>query len=247
MGLENGHVVSWKFGTPLPELGGGRMSNCDLSEFGSEAPREEEILFPRRSVAEQQADMTQGLEGWVYSTGFRLAARQLANQVSNAEHENAFMVYPIVYLYRHYFELVLKEIIKSAVRLLDRELTEQLLKTLGHHGLSELWQVTLPLLGPVCERASTPPFPATELEGVTSYIRQLHEHDPDGQRFRYATRKSKRATPFGSAAASSLSPNLNLANVREFAIAMERLADYLGGIEGWFAELEDAKAEIGLR
>jgi hypothetical protein len=33
-------------------------------------------------------------------------------------------------------------------------------------------------------------------------------------------------------------------NIRIFAVAMEKLADYLEGIERWFVQLEDAKAEV---
>jgi hypothetical protein len=161
------------------------MSNDDLSGFGSGSPlRKEDILFPRRSSEEQQAycDICIGIKDWVYSRGFRLAAHHLAAQSSDTGPEQGFLIYPIVYLYRHHVELVLKAIITSAFGLLNRELTEQDLKTLGRHGLSELWREAWPLLDSVCKCASTLPFPALELEGVDSYIRQIHEHDPDGQR-----------------------------------------------------------------
>jgi hypothetical protein len=149
------------------------------------------------------------------------------------------IIYPIVYLYRHHAELVLKGIIKCASGLLDRALTKDDERALGGHGLLELWQAARPLLDPVCNLASNPPFPASDLEGVDSYISQIHEHDPKGESFRYATRKAKGA----NRPAPSLNPDLKLVNIRVFAIAMEKLADYLEGIESWFCDLEDAKAE----
>ena len=60
------------------------------------------------------------------------------------------------------------------------------------------------------------------LRESNSYILQLHKHDPDGTRFRYSTTKSKgRKTQLPSL------PDLKHINIRDFAIAMEKLADYL--------------------
>lgn len=79
------------------------------------------------------------------------------------------------------------------------------------------------------------------MEGIDSYVRQLHEHDPDGQRFRYATAKTKRAgARKGSVSRGpSLSPELNVINIRAFAIAMEKLADYLEGIDRWVGGMRE--------
>ncbi|MEA2753825.1 MAG: hypothetical protein QOJ54_114 [Aliidongia sp.] len=91
------------------------MSDDDLSRFGSDLPpRKEDILFRRRSIEKQRRDAFQGMEDWVYSTGFRLAAHHLAEQVGDTGTEQGFLIYPIIYLYRHYVELVLKA---TAVRL----------------------------------------------------------------------------------------------------------------------------------
>lgn len=223
-----------------------RMSNDDLSGLSSgPSLRKEDILFPHRNGVEQQeyVDLSQTLADWIYATGFRRSAYYLATQLIDAGTVKTFMIYPIIYLYRHYVELALKAIITSASRLLDREITGQTLKALGRHDLWELWQAARPLLDPVCDRANTTPFPAAELDGVASYILQIHEHDPDGQRFRYATTKSRGGNESSSAAAPSLSIDLDIANVR--IISMEHLAGHLENIESWFVELEDAKAEWG--
>jgi hypothetical protein len=66
---------------------------------------------------------------------------------------------------------------------------------------------------------------------------QLHRYDPDGQRFRYATTKSKKRR------LRSLPSDLKHINVRVFAVGMEKLADYLEGLDNWFGDLFDAKAE----
>ena len=205
-------------------------------------PRKEDVLFGPAEDCQSNACIAQWDADWAYSRGFRRAAERLASHVCDIGNDQDVLIYPIVYLYRHHVELVLKAVIKSASELLDRELTEQDLKNLGRHGLWELWQTARPLLDPVCDHADNPPFPAADLDGVDSYVRQIHEHDPDGQRFRYATTKAKGVSRSGLR--PSLGPQLKLVNIRVFAAAMEKLADYLEGVEGWFVVLEDAKAEM---
>jgi len=220
------------------------MSDDDLSVLGSgPPPRKEDVLFRGDEAWTTNACIAHWDADWAYSRGFRPAAERLASHVCETGTDQDVLIYPIIYLYRHHVELVLKAIIKSAFWLLDRELTTQDLKTLNCHSLLELWQTARPLLDPVCDRASNPPFPVAELEGVDSYIRQIHDHDPDGQSFRYTTRKAKGANRSGPRT-PSLSPQLKLVNVQVFAAAMEKLAAYLDGIEGWFVSLEDAKAEM---
>jgi hypothetical protein len=206
------------------------------------SPRKEDGLFGPGEEMQTNACIAKWEADWIYSNGFRLAALHLANQVCESGQEQDMLIYPIVYLYRHHVELVLKVIIRSASRLLDRKPSEREAKVLGQHSLVDLWQAARPLLNPVCARASNPTFPDEDLEGVDSYIRQIHEHDPDGQRFRYATRKAKRDDRPGSIV-PSLSPDLRLVNIRVLAVAMEKLAEYLEGIENWFSDLEDAKSE----
>ncbi|MEE3503418.1 hypothetical protein [Acidiphilium acidophilum] len=206
------------------------------------APLKGDILFGPGAESQTNACIAQWDADWAYSVGFRRAALYLAEKVCECGSDQDNLIYPIVYLYRHNTELVLKAIMKSASRLLDRTISKPESKTLGRHDLWELWQMVRPLLDPVCERAGDPPFPAADMEGVESYIKQIHEHDPDGQRFRYATTAaSKGARP--AASKPSLSPDLRLVNVRILAVAMEKLADYLDGIESWFGDLEDAKRQ----
>lgn len=186
----------------------------------------------------------------LYSDGYRTAARSLAEQVCESGREQDSLIYPIVYLYRHHCELVLKGISVVASALLDRKLTQPEMDALGGHGLAKLWVNLRPLLNPVCQRVGNTPFPTEDLEGIDSYIQQIHEHDPDGQRFRYATvklqetKKAKKARKSMPATAPSLRAELKLINIRVFAEAMERLADYLESIESWFSDLLQTKYEM---
>lgn len=221
------------------------MSDESESVIGSlPPPRAADVLFGPGDDYEANACISHWIEvDYVYTSGFRRAGLRLAQHVCETGRDQDFLVYPIVYLYRHHVELVLKAIVGTAASLLDRELSESDHKALGGHDLSALWDITRPLLNPVCALVPNPPFPDDDIQGTDSYIRQLHEHDPDGQRFRYATTKPRRSARRGTAAGiPSLNPNLKLVNIGVFATAMEKLAEYLEGIEGWFGNLQDAKA-----
>ena len=216
----------------------------NLSVFGSAPPpNKDDVLFRPDTDSETNACIGNTMGDWLYWTGFRRAAEHLAQHICDTGSEQDFLVYPMVYLYRHHIELVLKSIVECASGLLDRPLTDDDHKILGRHGLLELWQAARPLLNPVCARANNSPFPEGELEGIDSYIRQIHEHDPNGQNFRYATVKAGgKGRP--RTKKPSLRPGLKLVNVRVFAISMVKLLSYLEGIESWFGDLEDAYAAI---
>jgi hypothetical protein len=70
------------------------------------------------------------------------------------------------------------------------------------------------------------------MKGVNSYIQQLTDNDPDAQAFRYAVSKK---------GAASLPPNITHINIRVFADSMERLADFLDGLDAAFGGLQDNK------
>jgi hypothetical protein len=215
------------------------MSGDDQSEFKSlPSLKKEDVLFSIPRNPTTGGNMAVGLEEWIYSKGFRLAAQRLSKQVLHTGGEQCTVVYPIVYLYRHHAELVLKAILRSAFRVLDRELTKLEQKVLGSHDLAELWATVRPMLNTVCERAGDPFFSTDELESVDSYIRQIHEQDSSGQGFRYATKKTKRGD------VPSLGEHFWQVDVIELTVFLEQLSEYLEGIEWWLCEVEDARAEV---
>lgn len=57
----------------------------------------------------------------LYADGYRMAAEDLCNLVLETEKSIDFYVYPIIYLYRHYIELRLKEILDHSSQLLDED------------------------------------------------------------------------------------------------------------------------------
>lgn len=211
------------------------VGKVDSEVDASPPPRKGDVLFGPGKDWRADACVNYGEGEVAYQGGFRRAALHLAEHVCETGRGQDFLIYPIVYLYRHHVELALKSIIGVSCVLLDRKLTGEDFKTLGRHDLAELWKLARPLLNLVCTSAGNAEFPPDDLEGIDAYIWQLHEHDPDGQRFRYARTKNRKP---------SLHPDLQHINIRVFAVALERLADYLDAIETWFDHLADQKAEM---
>lgn len=178
-----------------------------------------------------------GEDGHSYKSGFRKAALQLATHVCATSSDQDLLIYPIVYLYRHHIEMVLKDIFRDASFLLGGNIPDDDEKKLITHDLQAIWNLVLPLLNPVSIMIEGQELPTEDLEGITSYIQQIHRHDPDGQRFRYARiRQKKPNAPKGTYVnRRSLEPELTLINVGDFAIHLEKLADYLDGLQGWVA------------
>jgi hypothetical protein len=219
------------------------MQDDDQSVVGTlSPPRKSDVLFGSGADWQANACVSGIDDSMAYQDGYRRAALHLAEHVCDAARGQDFLVYPIVYLYRHHIELTLKSIINAASFVVNYTLTEKDFDTLGRHDLSKLWVLARPLLNPSCSLGGSPDLPLDDLEGIDSYIFQLHRHDPDGQRFRYSTTR-----PRGRKAKLPSLPDLKHINIREFAIAMERLADYLDGLDMWIGDLVDAKIQYQIQ
>ena len=203
-------------------------------------PRKSDVLFGSGTDWHANACVKSIDAAMAYQDGYRRAALHLAEYVCEEGRGQDYLVYPIVYLYRHHIELTLKSIIRAAALVINHTLTKSDFYTLGHHNLATLWKLARPMLNSACELGGESPLPPDDLEGINSYIVQLHQHDPDGHRFRYSTTKARdqktRRLP-------SLPDNLTHINVRDFAAGMEKLADYLEGLDNWIGDLVDAKLE----
>ena len=70
----------------------------------------------------------------VYAMGYKIAAETLVDKVLSEQTNQDHLIYPIVFLYRHYIELRLKEIIEHGSKLLDLDL-----KIPTHHEIMSLW------------------------------------------------------------------------------------------------------------
>ena len=98
-----------------------------------------------------------------------------------------------------------------------------------------LWADLKPMLADICKAAVWGVLNPADVEGIDDYIHQLSELDPDSYSFRYA--RSKKGD-------RSLPPDVKRINLRHFAETIERLADYLDGLDAATVDLEEVKAEM---
>ncbi len=172
---------------------------------------------------------------YAYREGYRRGAQVLVRAVEESACDQDFLVYPIIFLYRHHIELVLKRVIKQAPYLIERALTKAENDHLEQHRLDLLWQDFKPMAAAITKAAGWNELPTEDVEGIDDYIRQIFEVDPGSYSLRYA--HSKKGGP-------SLPKDLTHINLRHFGELMERLANYLGGLEAAMCDLEGLKQDF---
>jgi hypothetical protein len=207
----------------------------------SRPPKKGDILF--RSLASEERNVCnlelnavlRKADGYAYSEGYRLAARDIADRAIQDPMSADFLVYPVIFLYRHYVELQLKRLIPLGAVLVKQDLSKADFELLQKsHRLDHLWVVFEGILQNA--RQEGIPIGPDEIEGVGWYIREMHDIDPKSYGFRYAV------TPSGQASVNhERHPTLNIGVI---AKGMERLAGYLFGLGEAFQEAQQLKGEM---
>src|SRR6266849_4811827 len=128
-------------------------------------------------------NVTWGDDDHGYTEGYRRGARLLVEHVIEHQRNQDYLVYPILFLYRHHIELAVKNIIRRAPYLLDRPLTQAEENHLNKHRLDLLWQDLRPMINAIGKTAGWGPFDPADLEGIDDYIAQLSAMDPDSYAF----------------------------------------------------------------
>lgn len=214
------------------------MNKEEKSIFGrSPPPRASDVLFgdckedwKLNACIEHWGDVD-----WAYKIGFYDAAFQLTESMCQKPSDQDTMVYPILYLYRHHIEILLKSIVRLSVELLDEQVSGRMRKKLEQHDLQPLWCMIESKLNPICECAKSKPIPPEDIEGVRAYMQQLNDHDPKGVSFRYGRERDMSRT---------IRDDVVRINIRSFAICMEKLSNYLGGLENWLESLLELRRDI---
>jgi hypothetical protein len=142
--------------------------------------------------------------------GYRLAADTLVEHVKATGRSQDFLVYPIVFLYRHYLELLLKQIITDGRELLDKKTGFP-----THHRLSDLWNEAKGLT----RRTWTTQDPP-EMRKVDHVIAEFARLDPEGESLRYAYKKDGQSTL----------PSLQHINLRHLADSPRGVSQFLEGV-----------------
>lgn len=112
----------------------------------------------------------------VYAEGYKKGGDILVQYVIDNNWDQDFLVYPIVFLYRQYLELRVKELIHISSRLLDQNIDIP-----RDHNLLSLWRKVSPNIEQVWPDSQT----KSHLEAIEDRLKELCSIDPGSYAFRY--------------------------------------------------------------
>lgn len=167
-----------------------------------------------------------------FAKGYRLAASQMAERLMAQVRFRDYEAYPVIFLYRHSFELYLKNILYKAVPLAAFKMMEGMDSSLHNkHKLIPLADKVVSVLKKL--------FPTdAELRQVAQRIRQVAEEfsviDPDSYSYRY---------PIDTTGNPS-TPSNQIVNLRSFANMMNIILGHLETIDFGFNVETDQAQEI---
>ena len=164
-------------------------------------------------------------DGWsLYSMGYKDAADILVSQVEQEKHHQDTLIYPIIFLYRQYLELAIKDLIRDARKLLD--INEPFPQT---HSIDRLWDICIDLLNQVSPGDS---------EDAIRQIKRLTDEfcivDPTATAFRYPEDKKGKPSLQGIS-------SVNLRNVKE---VIGKIAVILDGAGAMIKEYQSIKSDM---
>ena len=171
-----------------------------------------------------------GKDSWcLYADGFMRAGDLLIENVRSTYEINT-VIFPILFLYRQYLELSLKETIGYGYYL-DGESKQPPSK----HDLKKLWDQAKAYI-----RKHFPEIPVDEVENIERLILDFHAIDPTSARSRYPVINEGKNG--GHRASFSWdSPNINL---DELAAKMKNIHMFLEKVSNYLSVAQDLKAEF---
>ena len=181
---------------PIPPLDDNLFDGV-LDSFG--LPDGNDVLFTSQEDWWNNACLNWSGGSWsLYAAGYKEAADLLVVSVETRSAGQDTLVYPILFLYRQYLELEIKDTLRISRRLLDIDGDFPM-----HHRINDLWNDLHVLL----ERIS-PGNSSAELKQIARLINDFAKVDPQSMAFRY---------PVGKSGLPSLPglTRINLRNVRE--------------------------------
>ncbi len=189
-------------------------------------PAEGDLLFTSGHQDWQNNACLTWTEGnSIHLEGYKLAADQLVTTIEAGGHDQDFLVYPIVFLYRHHLELLLKELRATGWRLYDWDLNAN-----GGHKLPGLWKDCRKVI-----EETWPNAPGSDADVVGRLIAEFDAMDPNSTAFRYSTSmKGEKSLPDDIA-------HLNLRHLRQ---TMDRLSLFLQASLAGVAVSLDLKQDV---
>ncbi len=165
-----------------------------------------------------------GIDWNAYAIGYKLAADLLVDYVDSKKQNQDILVFPIVFLYRQYLELRLKELILSGSTLLDNNKTPKI----TFHNIESLWKSCRTILEKVFPEDPKEDF--TEIERV---IAEFSITDPRSTGFRYPTDKEGKISL----------PGLTHINLRNLSELINQATSILEGASTGISVYLDMKSD----
>ena len=185
-------------------------------------PRRGDKLFSNEGENPASKACIGPYSGWEYYTmGYKKAAALLVQHVVDKRQNQDTLIYPAVFLYRHYIELLLKQIIKNGSMIISESC-----KIPHLHNPWDLWTVSKRII-----MKAWPDGDKKELNIVEECIREISEIDPGSTTFRYPVKKT------GGFPIPAERTRIDLQNLGE---VMRRLGRFLEGCEAAISEIADS-------
>jgi len=135
----------------------------------------------------------------IYIMGYKEAGDCLVNSVAEQKGTPDSLLFPIVFLYRHYIEIRLKSLLQDGSQLLDLEYNPK-----AEHRLSKLWSEVRKIITTLW-----PSGDKNELRSIDLLIHQFEQVDPHSTAFRYPKDLE------GNNSLKIETPRVNLRNLKE--------------------------------
>ena len=172
-----------------------------------------------------------GENSWcIYADGFLRAAELLINNIK-ATYEINTVIFPILFLYRQYTELTLKEIIGYSQYLSEHRDVRQ-----GGHDLKNLWCAAKSYIQRHYKETSNDEL--TQIQGIIQY---LHKLDPTSQASRFPVISQKDS---GGKRLASFAYNAEPIDIDELAAKMKVLASLFERITNFLSVCKDLRCEF---
>ena len=154
-------------------------------------PKLGESVFHRRADGDDwiyNACMSQWTSASQIAQGYRDGARLAFAQIAStgAREFNDSAAYAIIFNWRHYLELTLKDLLYTARAVVNDDAG----KPVHHHRLADVWKELRPLMEQIGGTESE------NFDKVGRVVAEFIQYDPDSFAFRYATdKKGRRSLP----------------------------------------------------
>ncbi len=185
-------------------------------------PNSGDKLFIFDGIPKSLANIQVSREDWcIYSNGYKNVPTILYEYIKKSPAKKNFLIYPIVFSYRHYIELTLKNIIRNGYRLLQYK------KTIPtHHEIHELWKECDKILKKIPDYTEDSEI---KHDVVRNLIEEFKKYDSLSFAFRYPTDRKGNVSL----------PNLKNVNLDNFITVGHKLSNALDTLVNYLYVLLD--------